>query len=118
MPSYPPRPRRNLERAKQMRHSMTSAETAVWNIVRRRRLGWRFRRQEPIGPYIVDFVCLRRKLVVEMDGAIHGGEYDRIRDAYLGRSGFRVLRIPNDALVDRGEVVKTITTWLEDLDRK
>jgi very-short-patch-repair endonuclease len=96
---------------------MTSAETAVWNIVRRQNLGWRFRRQEPIGPYIVDFVCISRRLVVEMDGTNHGGEYDRIRDDYLRRLGFRVLRFPNDALADRSSVAGTIRAWLEDLDR-
>jgi very-short-patch-repair endonuclease len=90
-----PRPAKNVERAKQMRRSMTSAETAIWTMVRRSRLGWRFRRQEPIGPYIVDFVCFARRLIVEMDGAGHGGTYDVNRDAYLGNLGFRVLRFEN-----------------------
>ena len=95
---------------------MTSAEVAVWNIVRRGQLGWRFRRQEPIGPYIVDFLCVARRLVVEMDGADHGGEYDRIRDAYLRRLGFRVLRFPNDALAEPGAVEDGIKAWLEDMN--
>ena len=67
MPTYP-RPQRHIERARNMRKSMTSAETYVWTLVRGKRLGWKFRRQEPIGPYIVDFVCIGRRLVVELDG--------------------------------------------------
>ena len=117
IPAYP-RPRHHLQHARQMRHHMTSAETAVWNMVRRKRLGWRFRRQEPIGPYIVDFVCVTRRLVIEMDGEGHGGLYDRQRDAYLGRLGFRVLRFENDALADRGLVEDRIKAWLKDPDRR
>jgi very-short-patch-repair endonuclease len=117
MPNYP-RPTRHLERAKQMRRSMTSAETAVWNIVRKQRLGWRFRRQEPIGPFIVDFVCVARRLVVEMDGEGHGGDYDQQRDAYLRQLGFRVLRIANDALADRGWVEDQIKSWTDDPNRR
>ncbi len=87
-------------------------------MVRRERLGWGFRRQEPIGPYIVDFVCVTRRLVIEMDGEGHGGPYDRKRDAYLERLGFRVLRFENDALADRGWVKDRIKTWLADPDRR
>jgi very-short-patch-repair endonuclease len=97
---------------------MTSAETAVWNMVRRKRLGWRFRLQEPIGPYIVDFVCVEQRLVVEMDGDGHGGTYDRQRDAYLERLGFRVLHFENDALADREKMPQQIKTSIEDLDRR
>lgn len=81
-------------------------------------MGWRFRRQEPIGPYIVDFVCVTGRLVIEMDGEGHGGPYDRQRDAYLERLGFRVLRFENDALADRGWVEDQIKTWLADADRR
>jgi very-short-patch-repair endonuclease len=117
MPGYP-RPTDNSELAKQMRRSMTPAETAVWNMVRRKGLGWRFRRQEPIGPFIVDFVCVARRLVVEMDGEGHGGDYDQRRDAYLERLGFRVLRIANGALADQGRVQDQIQAWVDDLELK
>ncbi len=96
---------------------MTSAETLVWSMVRRKQLGWKFRRQEPIGPYIVDFVCLARQLVVEMDGEGHGGDYDAARDAYLNRRGLRVLRFDNDDLAAPGWVEREIRAWLEDLGR-
>ncbi|MFW2338544.1 MAG: endonuclease domain-containing protein [Acidimicrobiia bacterium] len=116
MPTYP-RPQRHIERARNMRKSMTSAETYVWTLVRGKRLGWKFRRQEPIGPYIVDFVCIGRRLVVELDGDGHGGEYDDRRDEYLGRLGFRVLRFDNDDLSDPDWVEAEIRAWLEDPTR-
>ena len=97
---------------------MTSAETAIWSMVRRKRLGWRFRRQEPIGPYIVDFVCVARRLIVEMDGDGHGGPYDQKRDAYLRRMGFRVLRFENDALAERDWVEEQIRAWIANLERR
>ncbi|MDH3261892.1 MAG: DUF559 domain-containing protein [Acidimicrobiia bacterium] len=115
-PRYP-RPTHHLERARQMRRSMTSAETAVWNMVRKERLGWRFRRQEPMGPYIVDFVCVARKLIVEMDGDGRGGLYDQRREAYLGSLGFRVLRFANDALAEPDWIEDQIRAWADNLDR-
>ena len=78
---------------------MTPAEVALWQALRRNQLGTRFRRQEPIGPYIVDFVSLRERLVIELDGADH--EFDGPeRTMLLHRSGFRVLRFENDALAE------------------
>ena len=71
----------------------------LWSRLRDRRLGGlKFRRQRPIGPYVVDFVCLDHALVVELDGAPHELTYkrDAIRDALLETSGYRVLRFPND----------------------
>jgi very-short-patch-repair endonuclease len=66
----------------------------------------------------VDFVCVARRLVVEMDGAGHGGQYDQQRDAYLRRLGFRVLRFENDALADRGWVEDQIKSWADDPNRR
>jgi very-short-patch-repair endonuclease len=75
-----------------------------WEIVRSRRLAsLKFRRQAPIGPYVVDFACLARRLVVELDGGIHDApfrdpERDRIRDAWLRSEGYRVLRFRNEEI--------------------
>ena len=85
-------------RAKQLRRNATDAEQKLWRHVRNRQLGGhRFRRQQPLGPYIVDFVCLELKLIVEVDGGQHAGQVDRDeeRTAWLESQGFRVLRLWN-----------------------
>ena len=87
--------------AKHLRSFQTIAERSFWYNVRAHRFaGYKFRRQHPIGPYIVDFVCLSAKLVVELDGGQHAGQrsYDEKRDAFLSERGFRVLRIWNSHL--------------------
>ena len=84
--------------ARLLRQLATPAERQLWQHLRGHRLaGCRFRRQHPIGPYVVDFVCLRRRLVVEVEGRSHEAkfEYDQIRTAYLRRFGYRVLRFSN-----------------------
>jgi len=91
---------------------MTDAERALWSRLRSRQpASHRFRRQHVIHPYIVDFVCLDRRLVVEVDGAGHveHGSYDARRDAFLRQEGFRVLRFSNrDVLTDVEGVVTAI----------
>jgi very-short-patch-repair endonuclease len=75
----------------------------LWEDLRGRRFqGYRFRRQVPIGPYIADFVCYGRKLIIELDGGQHADdvEYDRRRDEELRSRGFRVLRIWNSELTE------------------
>jgi very-short-patch-repair endonuclease len=86
--------------ARALRQSMTPAETLLWNYLRRARLSCsHFRRQTPIGPYVVDFACRAAKLVVEVDGAAHDSsdarEKDAQRDRWLSDNGFRVLRFTN-----------------------
>ena len=77
---------------------MTPAERRLWRQLRQQQLaGYRFRRQCPIGPYIVDFVCLQRRLVIEVDGGQHNDSpADARRDALLRQCGFRVLRFWNN----------------------
>jgi very-short-patch-repair endonuclease len=84
--------------ARQMRHEPTPAEDALWQRVRNRRVGGaKFRRQYAIERFIVDFVCLEQRLIIEVDGGIHEQqqEYDAIRQAFLEAQGFRVLRFSN-----------------------
>ena len=84
--------------ARALRSNPTEAERALWKHLRMRQLeGHKFRRQQPLGQYIVDFVCLERKLVVELDGGHHAGEFltDATRTAWLEVRGFRVLRFWN-----------------------
>jgi very-short-patch-repair endonuclease len=84
-------------RARQLRADMTPQERRVWAELRElnRRLGWHFRRQAPIGPFIADFADLGRRLVIEIDGGGHGGERDLRRDAWLESQGFEVVRFWN-----------------------
>ena len=95
--------------ARQLRSSLTEAEKRLWYRLRRRQLeNWRFRRQVPIGPYVVDFVCTDARLVVEVDGSQHlDFAPDITRDARLDAEGYRVLRFWNHDVVDRTESVLT-----------
>jgi very-short-patch-repair endonuclease len=65
----------------------------LWARLRRHGVGVHFRRQHPIGGYIADFAALSHQLIVEVDGAHHDEAHDAVRDAYLARAGFRVLRV-------------------------
>ena len=90
------------ERAKQLRQEMTLAEAVLWRALRTDQLnGLRFRRQQVLEAYIVDFYFLAAILVIEVDGEIHASrqEYDAERDAYLTASGLRVLRFANDRIL-------------------
>jgi len=96
--------------ARALRRDMTLAERIVWRAVRAHRLnGIGFRRQTPIGPYIVDFVSLGAMLIIEIDGGQHFEDAherrDAIRDAYLRRCGFRVLRFNNHGVMAMREGV-------------
>ena len=82
-----------------MRAAPTSNEAKLWSSLRRRALGdLKFRRQAPIGPYVVDFVCLEKRLIVEADGPFHEDGRDEARDVWLTRQGFFVFRFPNDRI--------------------
>ena len=96
-------------RARELRKNQTEAERALWLQVRSRRFeGHKFRRQQPIGPYVVDFVCLEEKLVVELDGGHHSElvASDADRDAWLRSRGFRVLRFWNTQVLGETDAVK------------
>ena len=100
---------RAYERARQLRRPLTPAEVILWRELRGRRLGgFKFRRQQPIGPYIADFFCPAAKLVVELDGETHLGreEKDAARQAYLESLGYRVLRFWNPDVYDELEAVR------------
>ncbi|MGH7812824.1 MAG: endonuclease domain-containing protein [Candidatus Binataceae bacterium] len=79
----------SIPRAAELRKHMTPEERIVWDELRGNRLGTHFRRQQPLAPYIVDFYCHRKRLVVELDGSPHRDRqgYDRARDAYLAKYG-------------------------------
>ena len=93
-------PSKTLARARALRRNQTPAEEKLWGYLRGNRLGgFKFRRQTPVGPYITDFLCFEKKLIIEVDGATHGDAheiaYDAKRTAYLEASGYRVFRCNN-----------------------
>ncbi len=100
------------DRARVLRREDTEAEARLWNALRARRLGgWRWRRQVPKGPFIVDFLCVEACLVVELDGGQHSEQaaYDARRTAYLESLGLRVIRFWNSSvLTNRDGVCDTI----------
>ena len=94
-----------------MRGAPTDSELRLWRLLRDRRLsGFKFRRQVPVGPYIVDFLCVGAKLIVEADGSQHAESLrDNVRDAYLANQGWKVLRFwNNEVLQNREGVLETI----------
>jgi very-short-patch-repair endonuclease len=95
-------------RARQLRRQSTPAETALWELLRGRRIdGAKFRRQQPLGPFIVDFVCVEAWLVVEADGAPHFPKppHDQMRDHWLSAAGLLVLRLPNHQILHHPDYV-------------
>ncbi|MDJ0611122.1 MAG: endonuclease domain-containing protein [Kiloniellales bacterium] len=104
------------EQARALRPTSTPAERHLWKALRNRQIsGQKFKRQFRLGPYIADFVCLERSLVVELDGGHHSEteEYDQQRTEELNRLGFRVLRFwNNEVLQNLDGVVRAIEAAL------
>ena len=97
-----------LERARILRLNQTEAEQRLWYYLRAHRfMGLKFKRQKPIGNYIVDFICLSPKLVIEIDGSQHAeqADYDQCRDTWLREQGFLVLRFWNNEVLNETEGV-------------
>jgi very-short-patch-repair endonuclease len=97
--------RKSTLHARDLRRNATSAESKLWSQLRNRQLdGFKFVRQEPIGPFIVDFLCRQRKLVIEVDGATHSSDAEVARDEsrteYLTERGYTVIRFQNEDIYD------------------
>jgi very-short-patch-repair endonuclease len=93
------------EKARSLRHSLTKGEVLLWLELRElRQVGLHFRKQSPIGPYIVDFACHSARLIVEVDGDLHeteaGKGHDANRDAYLRSLGYEVVRLDYPDVLD------------------
>jgi len=94
-----------VERARRLRREQTDAERLLWGHLRSRRLnGYRFKRQDPRAPFIVDFICTERGLVVELDGGQHASDealaYDARRTRFLERDGLKVIRFWNSDVLN------------------
>ncbi len=99
---------KSLVRARSLRQSMTEAERLLWSKLRKRRFAnFKFRRQVPLGPFIADFVCFEKSLIIELDGGQHTvqREYDSQRTSWLEAHGFRVIRIWNFELREEKDAV-------------
>ncbi len=104
------------EAARTLRHRQTDVERLMWYLLRDRRFaGVKFRRQVPIGPFVVDFAAAAPRLVVELDGGQHVDHAgDKARDAYLAAQGWRVLRFwNNDVVSNRQGVLEMVNTAIE-----
>jgi len=107
------------ERARNLRKKMSDGESKLWRALRAKQMeGLRFRRQHPIGVYIVDFVCLEKRLVVEVDGGHHTEAaqiaHDQRRDQWLRAEGFQVMGVSNTDVFDNiASVVDAICAALQ-----
>ena len=111
-------PYKNWARAREMRYKPSPPELRLWDSLKSHAVGAHFRRQHPIGVYVVDFCAPRYHLVIEVDGSTHGDEsaqeYDRVRDEFLAERSFRVLRFSsNDVMNDLDRVLSLIKEALE-----
>jgi len=111
------------DRAKSLRATMSLPEVLLWKALKGRRLsGLHFRKQHPLGPYVLDFYCDAEKLAIEVDGGSHGfgdrPERDERRDAWLAAQGVATLRLPASIVLrDVDDATRTIMGWLEDNGR-
>ncbi len=99
---------KTIQNARKLRKSLTGAEQRLWYVLRNRQSGViKFRRQHPIGKYIVDFYCPQSRLIIEIDGDSHGDsqEYDRQRTEWLESQGYQVIRFSNREVKEHFDTV-------------
>ena len=106
-------PHPTVSLARQLRKTMSPPEVLLWQRLRLRPEGLKFRRQHPIGPYVADFCCLSARLVVEVDGHSHGcaqqPHKDRTRDSFMSDNGYKVVRVAaRDVLADADLVARQV----------
>ena len=100
-----------ISKARALRKNLTNAERVLWKQMRMRQIGgYKFRRQQPIGKYIVDFVNFEKRVIIELDGGHHSQQvnYDSTRTAWLEAEGYRVLRFWNNQVLEEIEAVKEV----------
>jgi very-short-patch-repair endonuclease len=119
-----PRPPRSNPKTRthaiKLRKELTPAESKLWSRIRNDQLGVNFRRQHAVGNYIPDFVCIEKKLIIELDGSQHleQQEYDEERTKYLNSQGYRVIRFWNNEVTKNMDgVIRAILQALESENR-
>ena len=105
------------DRRRELRKKATSQENLLWEKLRNRKLGCKFRRQHSVEGYILDFYCKEKRLIIEIDGEIHkireAQEYDKVRDKYFAELDYVVLRFTNDEVdKDINKVIEKIKPFL------
>lgn len=116
MPRSPRSNPKTRTRAIELRKELTPAERKLWAVIRNDQLGVNFRRQHAIGIYIPDFICIEKKLIIELDGSQHleQEEYDKERTKYLEAQGYKVIRFWNNDVMNNIEgVILAIINTLE-----
>ncbi|MCL1902375.1 MAG: DUF559 domain-containing protein [Alphaproteobacteria bacterium] len=112
---------KNIVRAKELRRNMPEAERILWSRIQKNKLGFQFRRQHPIGKYYADFVCIEKRLVIELDGHQHGNDdamkYDNERTDFIKSQGWQVIRIPNGHIKNKlNEILYSLQLVLNGMD--
>lgn len=105
------------QHARELRKEPTPAEAKLWAYLRKDQLGVNFRRQHAIGKYVPDFCCIKKKLIIELDGSQHleQDKYDTERTKYFESQGYKVIRFWNNAVMnDINGVIRAIQLALED----
>ena len=103
--------------ARDLRKNLTDAEERLWQLLRKKQLGVRFRRQVPLGKYILDFACFDPKIIIEIDGGQHADPraelYDQQRTAWLESHGYKILRFWNNEVL--GEIENVVEEILKNI---
>ena len=90
-------PAPTITKARRLRKDLSLPEVLLWQELRKRPGGFKFRRQHPAGPYVLDFACVKARIAVEVDGSAHGmGDapaHDEVRDEWLQHQGYSVVRV-------------------------
>ncbi|WP_428898387.1 histidinol dehydrogenase/primosomal protein N' (replication factor Y) (superfamily II helicase) [Parelusimicrobium proximum] len=97
--------------SRQNRKNPTKEEQKIWNLLKNRQIKYKFRRQHPIDKYIVDFVCLERRLIIECDGGQHSEETDKERTDFLISKGYKILRFWNIDIIRNIESVYSVILY-------
>jgi len=112
-----------IDKAKEMRHELTKAEDVLWECIRNRKIDYKIRRQHIVNGFIADFICIEKKVIIEVDGGIHETteqkEHDKFRTEVLNNNGFLIIRFTNEEVLENPyEVAKKIKFELDKLPSK